>query len=71
MSDYEKIMAAVASGEIPTVEYPKEYVDELNKEVEEAKAQIAKGELPIYDSVEELLAALGYDTDCNKIPSKK
>lgn len=71
MSNYEKKKMEEALSKLPTVEYPKEYVDELNKEFEEAKAQMALGELPIYDSVEEMFAALGYDMNGNKIPSKK
>lgn len=43
---------------VPVVVYPKKYVDELNREFEEAKAQIAAGELPVYDNVYELIAKL-------------
>lgn len=44
---------------VPVVVYPKKYVDELNREFEEAKAQIAAGELPVFDSVDEMFARYG------------
>jgi hypothetical protein len=71
MNNHEKFMEAVKAGEIPTVEYPKEYLEELNKEFEETMAAVASGELPVYNSVEELFAALGYDMDGNTIPAEK
>lgn len=68
--NHAEFMAAVAAGEIPTVEYPKEYLEELYREIDEVKAKIASGEQPIYNSVEEMFAALGYDMDGNTIPRK-
>jgi len=41
---------------VPVVVYPKKYLDELYKEIEDTKAQIAAGELPVFDSVDEMFA---------------
>lgn len=43
---------------LPVVVYPKKYLDELYKEIDEVKAKIASGEQPIFDSVDELFAKL-------------
>ncbi len=43
---------------LPVVVYPKKYLDELYKEIDEVKAKIASGEQPIFDSVGELFAKL-------------
>lgn len=40
---------------IPVVVYPKKYLDALREEIDEAKAKIASGEQPVFDSVDELL----------------
>lgn len=36
---------------MPVVVYPKKYLDELRGEIDEAKAKIASGEQPVFDSV--------------------
>lgn len=43
---------------LPVVVYPKKYLDELYKEIDEVKAKIALGEQPVFDSVDELFAKL-------------
>jgi looped-hinge helix DNA binding domain, AbrB family len=43
---------------MPVVVYPKKYIDELRDEIDEAKAKIASGEQPVFDSVDALLAKL-------------
>jgi hypothetical protein len=40
---HEEIMARLANA--PTVKYPKEYMDWLDREVEQAKAELAAGEI--------------------------
>ena len=37
---------------------PKKYLDELRDEIDEAKAKIASGEQPVFDSVDALFAKL-------------
>lgn len=43
---------------VPVVVYPKKYVDELRSEIDKAKADIAAGTLPVFDSVDSLFARL-------------
>ena len=43
---------------MPVVVYPKKYLDELRGEIDEAKAKIASGEQPVFDSVHALFAKL-------------
>ena len=43
---------------MPVVIYPKKYLDELRGEIDEAKAKIASGEQPVFDSVDALFAKL-------------
>lgn len=43
---------------MPVVVYPKKYIDELLGEINEAKAKIASGEQPTFDSVDALFAKL-------------
>ena len=43
---------------MPVVVYPKKYLDELRGEIDEAKAKIASGEQPVFDSVDGLFAKL-------------
>lgn len=43
---------------MPVVVYPKKYLDELRGEIDEAKAKIASGEQPVFDSVAALFAKL-------------
>ena len=44
---------------MPVVVYPKKYLDELRGEIDEAKAKIASGEQPVFDSVDALFAKVG------------
>lgn len=46
---------------MPVVVYPKKYLDELREEIEDAKAKIATGEQPVFDSVDALFAKLEAD----------
>ena len=46
---------------MPVVVYPKNYLDELPGEIDEAKAKIASGEQPVFDSVDALFAKLEPD----------
>lgn len=46
---------------MPVVVYPKKYLDELREEIDEAKAKIASGEQPVFDSVDALFAKLEAD----------
>lgn len=46
---------------MPVVVYPKKYLDALREEIDEAKAKIASGEQPVFDSVDELFAKLEAD----------
>lgn len=43
---------------MPVVVYPKKYLNELRGEIDEAKAKIASGEQPVFDSVDALFAKL-------------
>ena len=43
---------------MPVVVYPKKYLDEFRGEIDEAKAKIASGEQPVFDSVDALFAKL-------------
>lgn len=43
---------------MPVVVYPKKYLDELRGEIDEAKAKIASGEQPVFDSIDALFAKL-------------
>ena len=47
---------------MPVVVYPKKYLDELRGEIDEAKAKIASGEQPVFDSVDALFAKLEADS---------
>jgi AbrB family looped-hinge helix DNA binding protein len=44
---------------MPVVVYPKKYLNELRKEIEETKVKIASGEQPVFDNVDALFAKLG------------
>lgn len=46
---------------LPVAVYPKKYLDELRSEINEAKAKIASGEQPVFDSVDALFAKLEAD----------
>lgn len=43
---------------IPVAVYPKKYLDELRGEIDEAKAKVAAGEQPTFDSVDALFKML-------------
>jgi len=43
---------------IPVTVYPKKYLDELRDEIETAKAEIASGKTPVFNSIDALLAEL-------------
>jgi len=43
---------------MPVVVYPKKYLDEIRGEIEEAKAKIASGKQPVFNSVDALFAKL-------------
>lgn len=47
---------------LPVVVYPKKYLNELREEIDEAKAKIASGEQPVFDSVDALFAKLEADS---------
>ncbi len=61
LTEGDKVDIFEKDGEIhivPVVVYPKKYVDELRSEIKEAKAKIASGEQPVFDSVDKLFASL-------------
>lgn len=43
---------------MPVVVYPKKYLDALREEIDDAKAKIATGEQPVFDSMDALLKKL-------------
>ena len=43
---------------MPVAVYPKRYLDELRKEISEAKTKIASGEQPVFDNVDALFRKL-------------
>ena len=43
---------------IPVAVYPKKYLEELRSEIDEAKARVAAGEQPTFDSVDALFNML-------------
>ena len=43
---------------MPVAVYPKKYLDELRGEIETAKAKIASGEKPVFNSIDALFAGL-------------
>ena len=61
LTEGDKVDIFEKDGEIhivPVVVYPKKYVEELQSEISEAKAKIASGELPVFDSVDKLFESL-------------
>lgn len=42
----------------PVVVYPKNYVDELQNEVNAIKADIKKGKKPVFSNIDSMIAAL-------------
>jgi len=43
---------------MPVVVYPKKYLDELKKEIKEAKNKIDSGEQPVFDNLDALFEKL-------------
>lgn len=43
---------------MPVIVYPKQYLNELRSEIEAAKAKIASGEKPVFNSIDALFAEL-------------
>ena len=43
---------------MPVVVYPKKYLNELRKEIEETKAKIASGEQPVFDAIDAMFSKL-------------
>lgn len=43
---------------MPVVVYPKNYLDELRKEIDDVKAMLASGEQPVFDNVDALFNKL-------------
>ena len=46
---------------MPVVVYPKSYVEKLLSDVEEIKRNVAMGEQPVFDSIDELMLRLERD----------
>lgn len=44
--------------DIPVVVYPQEYLDELQKDIDEVREKLARGKQPIFDSVDSMIEAL-------------
>ncbi len=61
LSEGDKLEVFERDGTIcmmPVAVYPKKYLDELRREIDEARAKIASGEQPAFDSVDALFAKL-------------
>ena len=43
---------------MPVVVYPKKYLDELRREIDDVKERLASGEQPVFDHVDALFDAL-------------
>lgn len=43
---------------MPVAVYPKKYLEELRSEIDEAKARLAAGEQPVFDTVDALFETL-------------
>ena len=46
---------------MPVMVYPKKYMDDLRKEINDVKARLASGEQPVFDNVDALFDALEAD----------
>ena len=46
---------------MPVMVYPKKYIDDLRKEIDEVKAKLASGQQPVFDNVDALFDALESD----------
>jgi len=61
LSEGDKLDISEKNGMIcimPVVTYPKKYLDELRKEIEETKAKVVTGEQSVFDNVDALFARL-------------
>lgn len=61
LSEGDKLDIVEKNGTIqimPVAVYPKKYLDELRGEINEAKAKVAAGEQPTFDSVDALFEML-------------
>lgn len=61
LSEGDKLEIFVKDGSIclmPVTVYPQEYLTELRKEVDETKAQLVSGELPVFDNTDDMFKAL-------------
>ena len=61
LSEGDKLDISEKNGMIcimPVVVYPKKYLDELRKEIEETKAKAITGKQPVFDNVDALFAKL-------------
>ena len=43
---------------VPVAVYPRQYMDDLHREIEEIKAKIASGEQPVFDTIDAMFEAL-------------
>ena len=46
---------------MPVMVYPKKYMDDLRREVDDIKARLASGEQPVFDNIDALFDALEAD----------
>ncbi len=46
---------------MPVVVYPKKYIDELQREINEVKAKIKSGKQPVFDGIDTLFEQLEAD----------
>lgn len=61
LSEGDKLEIFEKNGTIcimPVVVYPKQYIDDLRKEIEETKTQIHAGKQPVFDSIDALFEKL-------------
>jgi len=61
LSEGDKLDISESGGKIvlmPVTVYPKKYLEELRSEIATARAKIAAGEMPVFDSVDALMAEL-------------
>lgn len=61
LSEGDKLEIFVKDGSIclmPVTVYPQEYLAELRKEVDETKAQLVSGELPVFDNADDMFQSL-------------
>ncbi len=64
LAEGDKVEIYQKDGEIrivPVVVYPKKYIDELQQEIEEVKADIANGKQPVFSSIDALFDFLEND----------